>query len=138
MEAPFVLSTVYVFIGENTALLDFMFAMNDTGLLNDGEYVVVAVDNSNDDPISNNTCEKFIIPHIFFRDINLRYALKHLKQSASMYIRGYVWGSWRSNVRKNTVSVLIRHSFRDIHEWFRAVLKIVPAHTVFREETRYQ
>ena len=74
MEAPFFLSTVYVFIGENTALLDFMFAMNDTGLLNDGEYVVVAVDNSNDDPISNNTCEKFIIPHIFFRDINLRYA----------------------------------------------------------------
>ena len=73
-KAPFVLSTVYVFIGENTALLDFMFAMNETGLLNDGEYVVVAVDNSNDDPISNNTCERFIIPHIFYRDLNLRYA----------------------------------------------------------------
>ena len=71
-KAPFVLSTVYVFIGENTALLDFMFAMNETGLLNDGEYVVVAVDNSNDDPISNNTCERFIIPHIFYRDLNLR------------------------------------------------------------------
>ena len=63
---------MYVFIGENTALLDFMFAMNDTGLLNGGEYVVVAVDNSNDDPISSNTCEKFIIPEIFFRDLNLR------------------------------------------------------------------
>ena len=72
MREPFVLLTVYVFIGENTALLDFVYAMNDTGLLYDGEYVVVAVDNSNDDRISNNTCEKFIIPNIFFRDVNLR------------------------------------------------------------------
>ena len=65
-------SVVYVFIGENTALLDFMYSMNNTGLLNDGEYVVVAVDNSNDDVISDDVCERFIMPYIFFRDLNLR------------------------------------------------------------------
>ena len=72
-------SVVYVFIGENTALLDFMYSMNNTGLLNDGEYVVVAVDNSNDDVISDDVCERFIMPYIFFRDLNLRYAERFIQ-----------------------------------------------------------
>ncbi len=44
---------VYVFIGENWALLDFIDIMNDRNLLSTGEYVVLAIDNSIDDVSDN-------------------------------------------------------------------------------------
>jgi hypothetical protein len=47
------LTTVYVFIGENWALLDFIDIMNDRNLLATGEYVVLAIDNSIDDVSDN-------------------------------------------------------------------------------------
>ncbi len=45
--------SVYVFIGENWALLDFIDIMNDRNLLSTGEYVVLAIDNSIDDVSDN-------------------------------------------------------------------------------------
>ncbi len=50
---PLILTTVYVFIGENWALLDFIDIMNDRNLLATGEYVVLAIDNSIDDVSDN-------------------------------------------------------------------------------------
>ena len=44
---------VYVFIGENWALLDFIDIMNDRNLFAKGEYVVLAIDNSIDDVSDN-------------------------------------------------------------------------------------
>lgn len=45
--------TVYVFIGENWALLDFIDNMNNHNLFEKGEYVVLAIDNSIDDVMDN-------------------------------------------------------------------------------------
>jgi len=50
---PWIFHLVYVFIGENWALLDFIDIMNDRNLLSTGEYVVLAIDNSIDDVSDN-------------------------------------------------------------------------------------
>lgn len=38
------LFTVYVFIGEHIALIDFLFCMQQRNLLDRGDYIVISVD----------------------------------------------------------------------------------------------
>lgn len=45
-----ILSTVYVFLGEHIALVDFVKVLQKRGLLTNGEYAVVAVDDEIYDP----------------------------------------------------------------------------------------
>lgn len=44
------LLTVYVFLGEHIALIDFMRVLQRRGLLQNGEYAVVAIDDEIYDP----------------------------------------------------------------------------------------
>ena len=60
---------IYVFIGENVALLDlmsFLGDLHDKGALNLDDYIVLAVDNSIDDSMvddnANTECHQFIAP----------------------------------------------------------------------------
>lgn len=38
------LFTVYVFIGEHIALIDFLFCMQQRNLLDQGDYIIISVD----------------------------------------------------------------------------------------------
>ena len=53
-----------MFVGENLALLDFIDIMDNEELLLNGEYVVLAIDNSIDD-VSDNQVLTIIFAEIF-------------------------------------------------------------------------
>ena len=91
---------VYVFIGENLALLAFLSTLREESLLPDGEHVVIAVDNTVDDVgVDQDECkDKFMIPF------------------------------WQNNY----------YDLDGLHESFKSVLKIVPAHSIQREQLKYR
>ena len=44
---------MYLFIGEHIALVDFVKALHELGALDNGEYVIISIDDFNYDPDTN-------------------------------------------------------------------------------------